>query len=148
MRIRGAVAQGRPGRPAPRRPGRPPGGVVARHDATRSDPRRSTDEQSLGRRPGPRPASPPLSSAWVRVVGSACHRPHARDPVTRLGPVGAGSQGQQKRRPQWRGERVAVLVRLPASVAASLKRHAAVDGDSLSSAAAQLIEAGLAERGR
>ena len=47
------------------------------------------------------------------------------------------------RRPQWRGERRAVLVRLPVTVAAELQDRARAHGKSLSDAAGELISGGL-----
>lgn len=52
-----------------------------------------------------------------------------------------------KRRPQWRGERRAVLVRLPVTVADRLRDEAARAQQSVSDTAAQIISAGVgAER--
>ncbi len=47
------------------------------------------------------------------------------------------------RRPQWRGERRAVLVRLPIAVADELQDRARAHGQSLSDAAAELIAGDL-----
>lgn len=49
-----------------------------------------------------------------------------------------------KRRPQWRGERKAVLVRLPVEVARQLTKVAETSHLSVSEAAGRLISAGLA----
>jgi len=48
-----------------------------------------------------------------------------------------------RRRPQWRGERRAVMVRLPVSVAERLAAAAAASNLSLSETATQLIADGL-----
>jgi hypothetical protein len=48
-----------------------------------------------------------------------------------------------KRRPQWRGERQAVLVRLPADIAQKLRTEASRSSRSLSDTAAELIAAGV-----
>lgn len=47
------------------------------------------------------------------------------------------------RRPQWRGERRAVLVRLPVAVAAELQDRAHAHGQLLSDAAVELLSGGL-----
>lgn len=47
------------------------------------------------------------------------------------------------RRPQWRGERQAVLVRLPAALAEQLRAEAGRGSRSLPDTAASLIAAGL-----
>jgi len=51
----------------------------------------------------------------------------------------------QRRRPQWRGERQAVLVRLPAGLAEQLRAEARRNSQSLSDTAASLIASGMAE---
>lgn len=48
-----------------------------------------------------------------------------------------------RRRPQWRGERQAVLVRLPADVAERLRAEAGRSSRSLSDTAATLIADGM-----
>lgn len=52
-------------------------------------------------------------------------------------------QQGRRRRPQWRGERSAVLVRLPVPLAEELRAEAAEQGRSLSDTAAALIRAGI-----
>lgn len=47
------------------------------------------------------------------------------------------------RRPQWRGERQAVLIRLPAALAEQLRAEAGRTSRSLSDTAASLIAAGM-----
>ena len=54
---------------------------------------------------------------------------------------------QPMRRPQWRGERQAVLVRLPASLAEQLREEAGRSSRSLSDTAASLIAAGMTRAG-
>jgi len=51
------------------------------------------------------------------------------------------------RRPQWRGDRQAVLVRLPAVVAEQLRAEAGRSSRSLSDTAASLIAAGMTRGG-
>jgi predicted HicB family RNase H-like nuclease len=51
-----------------------------------------------------------------------------------------------RRRPQWRGERQAVMVRLPKEVAEQLRASANQQGVSLSDAAAAFIATGLKSR--
>jgi len=51
----------------------------------------------------------------------------------------------RKRRPQWRGERQAVLVRLPVPLARRLRAEAVRTQKSLSEMAAGLISAGMGE---
>ena len=53
---------------------------------------------------------------------------------------------QRRRRPEYRGERRAVLVRLPVEVAAELKAAAGSRGSSVSDTAAALIASGLTQR--
>lgn len=48
------------------------------------------------------------------------------------------------RRPQWRGERQAVLVRLPVAVAEQLRAEAGRSNRSVSDAAASFISQGMA----
>jgi hypothetical protein len=50
---------------------------------------------------------------------------------------------QPRRRPQWRGERQAVLVRLPAALGDQLRAEAVRSSRSLSDTAASLIAAGM-----
>ncbi len=57
------------------------------------------------------------------------------------------SSAARPRRPQWRGERQAVLVRLPAGLADQLRAEAARSRRSLSDTAGSLIAAGMAGRG-
>jgi hypothetical protein len=52
--------------------------------------------------------------------------------------------GDSRRRPQWRGERKAVLVRLPVDVADELAKAAEMSRLSVSEAAGRFISAGLA----
>jgi hypothetical protein len=59
-----------------------------------------------------------------------------------------GGSPSARRRPQWRGERRAVLVRLPVQVAERLVQHAATEELSLSETAAELIARGLSKEGR
>lgn len=59
-----------------------------------------------------------------------------------------GSEPSARRRPQWRGERRAVLVRLPVPVADRLVQHAAAEESSLSETAAELIARGLSKNGQ
>lgn len=51
---------------------------------------------------------------------------------------------ETRRRPQWRGERKAVLVRLPVDVADQLTRAAEASQLSVSETAGKYISAGLA----
>ncbi len=50
------------------------------------------------------------------------------------------------RRPQWRGERKAVLVRMPVETAADLAKLAALEQRSVSELAAELLRRALSER--
>jgi len=52
----------------------------------------------------------------------------------------------RRRRPQWRGERRPVMVRVPVPVAEALENLAAAKGVSLSDAAGCLISTGLAQQ--
>jgi len=52
-----------------------------------------------------------------------------------------------RRRPQWRGERQAVLVRLPAELVGQLRAEAGRSSRSLSDTAAFLIAAGMTGTG-
>ena len=54
--------------------------------------------------------------------------------------------GGSRRRPQWRGDRRAVLVRMALPLARQLEAEAARTGASLSDTAARLIEDALARR--
>lgn len=56
------------------------------------------------------------------------------------------SQNRSDRRPQWRGERKAVLIRLPVEVADQLTAAAQQRALSVSAHAGELITAALAER--
>lgn len=56
---------------------------------------------------------------------------------------GEAEARQAGRRPDWRGERSAVLVRMPLPLADRLRAEAAERGQSLSDTAAALIRAGI-----
>jgi hypothetical protein len=57
---------------------------------------------------------------------------------------GSGQQQQQaRRRPQWRGERKAVLVRMPVGLAEDLVRSAEQQRRSVSEHATALLQAAL-----
>lgn len=60
----------------------------------------------------------------------------------------ADIDAQPARRPQWRGERQALLVRVPAGVAEQLRAEAGRSRRSLSDTAAALLEAGLGSGGQ
>ncbi len=68
------------------------------------------------------------------------------DTPSRMTPV--NTDARPARRPQWRGERQALLVRVPAGLAEQLRAEAGRSRRSLSDTAAALIEAGLAHGGR
>ncbi len=51
--------------------------------------------------------------------------------------------GRQQRRPQWRGERTAVLVRVPTEVAEQLRLAASSQQRSVSEHAAEILERAL-----
>ncbi|TGD87422.1 hypothetical protein BayCH28_13695 [Mycolicibacterium sp. CH28] len=56
-----------------------------------------------------------------------------------------GNRG--RRRPQWRGERKAILIRVPLPVADELTAVAQESSESVSDVAGRLISAALAARG-
>jgi hypothetical protein len=56
---------------------------------------------------------------------------------------GAGQQQEARRRPQWRGERKAVLVRMPVALAEDLARSAELERQSVSEYAAALLQEAL-----
>jgi hypothetical protein len=57
----------------------------------------------------------------------------------------AQTEASPRRRPQWRGEREAILVRLPAELAGSLRREAQRRQQSVSDTAAGFIAQQLNE---
>ncbi|MUM21665.1 hypothetical protein FZI91_08090 [Mycobacterium sp. CBMA271] len=55
------------------------------------------------------------------------------------------TKGSRRRRPQWRGERKAILIRVPLSVANQLSAAAEASSESISDTVGRLITAGLAD---
>lgn len=64
------------------------------------------------------------------------------------GVVDAGNTSQMSRRPQWRGERKAVLVRMPVEVAEELANAAAREHRSVSDYVAGLVTNAVAGEAR
>lgn len=80
----------------------------------------------------------------ARRVGA----PRAADADTRSGVTHSDPVSTRSRRPQWRGERDAVLVRMPTPLGEQLRAEAARRRMSLSDFAAELIRYSLFQVGR
>ena len=100
--------------------------------------------QRLTKRPGQRAVRvTSLPSHWTRTDGAA-RLGTARLPRTARNLYHHRRVVDTRRRPQWRGERKAVLVRLPVDVADQLTQAAEASQLSVSETAGKYISAGLA----
>lgn len=85
----------------------------------------------------------------ARMVPSSDRASHTKSQsCNRICPVSYGGAPSARRRPQWRGDRRAVPVRLPVPVAQRLVRQAATAELSLSETEAKLIARGLSDKGQ